>query len=249
MGKVNGKPSKAKSIVLRNNGIKTRYYTLDKNGNSTHSNADITQLAIEKLWDENIRPEDLELLSCGTTSPDQLLPSHASMVHGKLGISPIELVSFGGSCCSGVHGLKYAWMALMAGLKSNAICTGSERCAQWWLARNFEEEVHHLELLEQNPFIAFEKEFLRWMLSDGSAALFLTTKPSDSLSLKIEWIECTSFAGEYDTCMYMGAEKSTDGSLTSWSEFYPKTWLENSTFSLRQDTKVLAETKIGRAHV
>lgn len=31
LGKIDGRPSKAKGIVLRNNQIKTRYYAIDKN--------------------------------------------------------------------------------------------------------------------------------------------------------------------------------------------------------------------------
>ncbi len=84
LGMIDGNPSKAKYLVLRNNQIKTRYYALDKSGNTTHSNAQMTAEAIRKLTDKNFGIEDIELLACGTTSPDQLLPSHASMVHGEL---------------------------------------------------------------------------------------------------------------------------------------------------------------------
>jgi 3-oxoacyl-[acyl-carrier-protein] synthase-3 len=110
------------------------------------------------------------------------------------------------------------------------------------LSRNFEEESHKLEQLTENPYIAFEKEFLRWMLSDGASAVLLKNKPEGELSLKVEWVECTSFAGEQETCMYVGAEKLPNGELKSWSEFEPHEWLGNSTFSLRQDTKILSET-------
>ena len=42
LGYINGKPSKSKSIVLRNNGIKNRYYALSKGGKPTHTNAQMT---------------------------------------------------------------------------------------------------------------------------------------------------------------------------------------------------------------
>ena len=35
LGKINDISSKAKRIVLRNNGIQTRYYAIDEKGNST----------------------------------------------------------------------------------------------------------------------------------------------------------------------------------------------------------------------
>ena len=49
LGYIDGKPSKSKKIVLRNNGIINRYYALDKNGKSTHTNALMTALAVREL--------------------------------------------------------------------------------------------------------------------------------------------------------------------------------------------------------
>ncbi len=87
LGYINEKPSKAKALILRNNKITTRYYALDQEGKPTHTNAQITAKAVEGLFDENFGKEDIELLSCGTTSADQIQPSHASMVHGELNLN------------------------------------------------------------------------------------------------------------------------------------------------------------------
>ena len=43
IGKIGGNPSRVRSIVLRQNGIKTRYYGLDKNQSLTHSNAELAK--------------------------------------------------------------------------------------------------------------------------------------------------------------------------------------------------------------
>jgi len=72
LGYINGKSSKSKKIVLRNNAITNRYYALDKNGKSTHTNAQMTALAVRALFNND--PEklkEIELLACGTSSPDQ----------------------------------------------------------------------------------------------------------------------------------------------------------------------------------
>ena len=54
--------------------------------------------------------------------------------------------------------------------------------------------------------LAFQKEVLRWMLSDGAYALLLQGSPGESgVSLRIEWIDITSFANTTETCMYAGA--------------------------------------------
>ena len=98
LGLINDETSKARRIVLRNNGIKNRFYAIDENGNPTHSNADLTFLAIKGLFDDHFTSKNIELLSCGTSTPDLLLPSHAAMVHGLLQNQSIELNSSSGVC-------------------------------------------------------------------------------------------------------------------------------------------------------
>src|ERR1700744_4645364 len=85
LGFINGKPSKSKNIVLRNNGIKTRYYALTKGGKPTHTNAQMTAEAVKALFkDYPYKIKEIDLLSCGTSSPDQMMPSHGVMTHGWL---------------------------------------------------------------------------------------------------------------------------------------------------------------------
>ena len=100
IGLIGGKPSRVRSIVLRQNGIKTRYYGLDKEHKITHSNAELAKEAVCGLFENGNIPDDLTLLACGTSTPDQLLPSHASMVHGELANYPMEIFSSAGVCLS-----------------------------------------------------------------------------------------------------------------------------------------------------
>jgi 3-oxoacyl-[acyl-carrier-protein] synthase-3 len=240
LGMVDGRKSRAKAIVLRNNRITKRFYSRDKSGNSTHTNAELTAEAIKGICNDQFHIDDIELLTCGTTSPDQLLPAHGVMVHGLLKSRPIEAISFSGSCCSGMNALKYAYMSVLTGNTNNAVSTGSEKLSTWMSAQNFEQESYKLKEIEENPIIAFEKEFLRWMLSDGAAAVLLSNKPNPGgLSLKIEWIEICSFANELETCMYMAADKDENGILRGWSEYSPTEWLEKSIFAMKQDTRLL----------
>lgn len=247
---VNGKPSKAKAIVLRNNGIKTRYYAL-RDGKSTHSNAQLAANAIQGLFDDKTSIENIDILAVGTSSPEQIIPSHGSMVHGALNINKkVELISAMGTCCSSMQALKYAYMALAAGFADTAVGCGSEKMSTWMHASRFEAEAENLTKLEENPFIAFEKDFLRWMLSDGAAAALLQTKPNDSgLSLKIEWLETTSFANELETCMYAGAIKNEDASLTGWNDIGVDDWSKKSVFSVAQDTRLLSEHVVPKGGV
>ncbi|MFB6455055.1 beta-ketoacyl-ACP synthase III [Chitinophaga sp. Hz27] len=242
LGMVDGKPSRMRLKILGNNKIKTRYYSLDQEGKSTHSNAEMTAEAVRALFDEKNPISDLQLLACGTTSPDQLLPNHAAMVHGLLKCQPVELIAATGACAAGMQAFKYAWMSIRCGNTSNAVSTGSEKFSAWMLAEKFQPEADKQKLLEQNGFIAFEKDFLRWMLSDGASAAYFSDKPNeDGISLRVDWVEIASYAHELETCMYAGSVKNEDGSTKGWIDMTPDEWAEHSVFSFKQDTRLLGK--------
>ena len=171
---------------------------------------------------------EIDLLSCGTSSPDQLMPSHSVMVHGWLPeTNNIEVVSPAGVCCAGMHAFKYAYMSLKLGESTKAIASGSERFSRSLRADAFELEVQKLGKLEKNPYLAFEKDFLRWMLSDGASTFLMDTKKNETgISLRVEWIEAYSFANEVEPCMYMGADKLEDGSLKGYADYSPQEMIE-----------------------
>nr|WP_294931433.1 beta-ketoacyl-ACP synthase III [uncultured Flavobacterium sp.] len=241
LGLINDNASKARRIILRNNKITSRYYAVDKNGKSTHSNAELTRNAIVQLFDGKFTDQDVEVLSCGTSSPDVIAPSHAAMVHGLLKNRSVELNSSMGICCSGMNALKYGFLSIKSGNSKNAICTGSEKVSTWLSAKKYNHEIINLKNLEEQPIIAFKKDFLRWMLSDGAGAFLLENKPSGDISLKIEWMESFSYAFELETCMYAGGDKLENGEIKPWSDFTPEQWLNESVFAVKQDVKLLDE--------
>ncbi|MCF6403830.1 beta-ketoacyl-ACP synthase III [Chitinophaga filiformis] len=242
LGMVDGKPSRARLRILGNNKIKTRYYSLDKEGKSTHSNAEMTAAAVNNLFDDKFPISKMQLLACGTTSPDQLLPNHAAMVHGLLKCQPVELIAATGACAAGMQAFKYAWMSIKCGNTSNAVSTGSEKFSSWMLAEKFQPETENLKQLEDNPIIAFEKDFLRWMLSDGASAALFQDKPNETgLSLRVDWVEIASYAHELETCMYAGSIKNEDGSTKGWIDMTPEEWAQHSVFSFKQDTRLLGK--------
>ena len=241
LGQINDSPSKSRRLILRNNGIQKRYYALNANQEITHNNAEITANAIKNLENQDFNMQNMEVLSCGTSTPDVLLPSHAAMVHGLLKNRSVELNSSSGVCCSGMNALKYGYLSVKSGNSNNAVCTGSERVSTWMMANKFEKEVENLEVLEQQPILAFKKDFLRWMLSDGAGAMLLENEPKGALSLEILWMENYSYAHELEACMYAGGEKIEDGNLKAWSEYSTEEWQTQSVFSLKQDVKILDE--------
>lgn len=242
LGQVGSRPSRAKNLILRSNKIKQRYYAINPaTGETTHSNTELTAEAIRKLNSTSFDINSTELLACGTTIADQILPNHALMVHGELGIPSCEVIATSGICLSGTMSLKYGYMSVLSGQSNNAVVTGSENASAMMRANTFEAEIENVaDELERQPEIAFEKDFLRWMLSDGAGAALLTSQPNaDSISLEIEWMMQKSYANELDACMYAGAEKQADGSLKGWREYGSQEWLDQSIFSVKQDVKQL----------
>jgi len=242
LGYIGGKKSKVKNIVLRSNGIKSRHYVLEKGTQKPlFTNAQLCAKAIEKLTKNDFRLEEIECLSCGTTSPDQLMPGHTLMVQGELKIDGIETISASGICLSGINALKYIYYGIKAGEISTAISCGSEASSPILSAKNFKKESDHLiEELEKNTSIAFEKDFLRWMLSDGAGAMKVQNKPNkNKLSLKIAFIDVLSYAGNMPVCMYSGLNILEDGTNVSWRAYEQDEVMEKSLLSVAQDVKLL----------
>ena len=240
LGLIGGEVSRVKKIVLGRNGIKQRYYALTEEGRITHCNAELTAEAVNGLFRHEVDRNSIEMLCCATTTPDQLIPSHASMVHGLLKIKPLELLSVSGVCLTSLQALKALFHAIKLGDKHNGICTTSELISPTFRAGNYNVGKEYAKKLGDNKYMEFEKDFLRFMLSDGANALFLENTPrQNGISLHIEWIEVKSYACNTPTCMYMGAELKPDGELKGWKEFSIDELQNKSILSICQNFKIL----------
>jgi 3-oxoacyl-[acyl-carrier-protein] synthase-3 len=245
LGMVGGQPSRARRMILRSNGIQRRHYAIDRaTGEPAMTNTQLAVAAVRNLGSfDEIGPVDC--LATGTSRPDQLMPGHGVMVHGELGWPRLEVLSFSGICVAGAAAFKHAWLAVRAGDARRAVAVASEVASTGLRACNFEAEAEYkLQQLAERSELAFEKDFLRWMLSDGAGAVLLEAAPRGPLSLKVEWVELSSAAHELPACMYSGAEKNPDGSLTGWQRFSTREWGERSVFSVKQDVKLLNENVI-----
>jgi 3-oxoacyl-[acyl-carrier-protein] synthase-3 len=246
LGMVGGKPSRSRKIVLRNNGIQTRHYAIDPaTGRYTHTNAKMAAEAVRALARKS--GFDLNLLEClctGTSSPDLMQPSHGHMVHGELATPPCEVQTSAAVCTSSMSALRYAMLNVRSGEHSNAISVGSEFSSRYMRGRNFGPEIEGLVAeLERRPELAFEKDFLRWMLSDGAGAALVRSRPNhDRLSLRIDWIDMVSLAGDMPVCMYCGGNKRPDGSMQYWHEVEdPLDIVRQGFYAFKQDARILNE--------
>ncbi|MEZ5209795.1 StlD/DarB family beta-ketosynthase [Gordonia sp. (in: high G+C Gram-positive bacteria)] len=213
-------PSPLRDRILESNRITSRYYAIDpETGECTHSNAELTANAIADLSNDGARLDELQSLVCGTATPDQLMPGHALMAQGELGITGISAISTAGICLSGVAALELAWMQVATGRYDNAVATGSDIYSHMLRAPSMMPEARTREIdPELGLAIGFERDFLRWMLSDGAGALWLADRPrEDGLSLRIDWLEIASYAGEMPVCMHRGLKVEGDA-MTGWEQ-------------------------------
>lgn len=201
LGKIDGQASRAKARVLRQNQIRTRHYAMDQNQNTTISNSGMAANSIRQAIERSsLDLKDIELLVTASTQGDLLLPGFASMVHGELGTPPCEIASLHGVCASSVAAFRHAVMAVRTEETQNAVCCASELASRFFKASRFEDQGYG-----RDRRLPFESEFLRWMLSDGAGALVMQNRPNEKgLSLKVDWVELRSYAGQYPPCMYVG---------------------------------------------
>ncbi len=101
-------------------------------------------------------------------------------------------------------------------------------------AERFDAEMKNMKALDENPYLNFEKDFLRWMLSDGAGAMLVQDKANETgNSLKIDWIDLDSFGNELKTCMYSGAMKLENGDLKGWNDMASNDVADKTLFSLK----------------
>jgi 3-oxoacyl-[acyl-carrier-protein] synthase-3 len=251
LGMVGGTPSRYRRVVLRNNGITHRHYAIDEHGRQTHLNEELAANAVQQaVARRGLGLNEIGMLAVGTTIPDLIMPGFASMVHGRLGAdpqaAPVEVLSTSGVCASGVAALQHAWTAVLAGRHERAVAGASELASAMMRSSRFERESAVQTERDDAPdgFQYFNADFLRWMLSDGAGAAVLEREPNpDALSLRVDWIELTSYAHELPVCMYLGTSDPTDVSVG-------RTWLgvedaaaahEAGMMVVRQNTSLLAD--------
>jgi 3-oxoacyl-[acyl-carrier-protein] synthase-3 len=236
LGVIGGKVSRVRKRILRQNGIQTRYYAIDRQQQTLFSNALMAANAVRNAMERaRLDLDEIDFLAAATSQGDFPIPGFASMVHGELKSPPCEIATLHGVCASGIMALKSAMLQIVNGGKRHAIVCASEFPSRLFKSSRFEaQRVVHEEGL------SFDTEFLRWMLSDGAGAAVLGDSPDSSgLSFRMEWIELLSFAGQFEPCMYVGPAKSGEAPQ-SWLD-YPSYGLaaDAGAINLRQDIRML----------
>lgn len=166
------------------------------------------------------------------------------MVHGLLhDAPPYEVLSAAGVCVAGMAAMKYAYHAVRTESEHRrAVACAAEAASAIMRKEAFQPEIDVKKLADAKPDIAFEKDFLRWMLSDGAGAVCLSNAPlSDGPSFKVHWIELVSYANEMPPCMYAGGQMQTACSAAGKRTGKPIVERLDSPMSIKQDVKLLNE--------
>jgi 3-oxoacyl-[acyl-carrier-protein] synthase-3 len=237
LGKINGKASRARGRILKQNGIETRYYAIDKQQRTLFSNAEMAARAVKCAVERGgLNLAAVDFLAAATSQSDHPLPGFASMVHAEMGSPPCEIATLHGVCASGVMALKTAALHVGNG-KRTAVACASEFASRLFKSSRFDAQER-----VRNGSLGFDVEFLRWMLSDGAGAAVLRSAPdAPGLCFEVEWIELKSCANRFGPCMYVGPEKN-GGPLASWLD-YPSyhAAADAGAINLRQDVRMLGE--------
>ena len=243
LGQIGELPSRVRKMILRSNAIKNRHYAIDPiTRETTHSGTELAVEAIKGLFAQGLKANDVSCLACGTSYPDQIMPGQGVMVHGLIpDAPPYEVLTTAGVCVAGMAAMKHAYNAIRTGEHKDAIAVASESASAIMRSEHFEAEIDQKKLEDARPEIGFEKDFLRWMLSDGAGAVHLSNKPNpQGISFKIHWIDLISYANEMPVCMYAGAELQ-QGKFVGWKNVDKQTRDAHSFMAVKQDVKLLNE--------
>ncbi|MCB1563847.1 MAG: 3-oxoacyl-ACP synthase [Alphaproteobacteria bacterium] len=216
LGCINGKPSRHRALVLRQNKIKTRHYALNKEGEPQYSSADMAAEAINQaVQNSEISKNDITYLASASTLGDVLVPGLASHVHAKLKILPIEIANFQSVCASSLMAIKTAFLQIKSGEHECAAVCGSEFASRYFRP-GFYEGTNQVN---EDGKLSLDADFLRFTLSDGAGALIMESgQNTKDLSLKVCWIDIRSFADRFETCMVGGGRKQ-DAGMKAWGDY------------------------------
>lgn len=89
--------------------------------------SDLCLKATEKaLLDANMKVADLDLILIATSTPDQVMPSTATVLQHKLGISGVPCLDVSAACSGFIYALSVADQFIRTGMYKNILVVGAE---------------------------------------------------------------------------------------------------------------------------
>lgn len=235
LGLINGRPSAIGARALRWNGVQSRHYAFDVNGQPTATNASMCADAVKAaLADASLELREVTMLAAATTQGDLLVPGHAAQVQGALGHGPLELASFQSVCGASLMAAKAAWMAVRTREHAAAVACAGEFSSRWFRPAFYEET----DLIDSKGRLKAEADMLRFTLSDGAGAVVMEPRPQPGkVALRVDQIELISLADQFEPCMMAGAPFAQPAN--SWGLAGPAAAHAAGGLALTQDFGVL----------
>lgn len=221
-----------KARILNENGIQSRHYAINTEGQTTISHAQMAAQAIRDcLLQGQVDLSEVGLLSVGSSGGDALMPGFANMIQGELAAPAMQTASLQGVCAAGVAALDYAAHAVQNGNHRHALAVTAEMPSRMFKRSRFAPRDYESD---------FDAHFLRWMLSDGAGALLLGQQAralQPGLGLQLKWIHQQSFSGDYPVCMQLGLSADRQRSFLDYDSASAAE--ADGALSLRQDIRLL----------
>ncbi|GER80475.1 MAG: ketoacyl-ACP synthase III [Anaerolineae bacterium] len=97
-----------------------------------------TSAALRALSVANLKPSDLDLIICATSTPEHLFPATACLIQDNLGATRAGAFDLLAACTGFIYGLNMAAQSIRSGAIKNALVVGTETLSRFvdWTDRN-----------------------------------------------------------------------------------------------------------------
>ena len=108
--------------IVERTGIRTRHIAEAHEAASDMA----VPASLAALQDANLRPEDLDLIICATTTPDMIFPATACLVQDRIGANRAGAFDLLAACSSFVYGVISGAQAIGSGMARHVLVVGAE---------------------------------------------------------------------------------------------------------------------------
>jgi len=109
--------------IRERTGIRERRYAAP--GQAT---GDMAKIAAQRaMQSAGVSPEDIDLIICGTVTPDSFFPSTACHLQHDLGCVKAGAFDLSAACTGFIYSLSAGWAFVRAGLQKNVLVIGAEK--------------------------------------------------------------------------------------------------------------------------
>jgi 3-oxoacyl-[acyl-carrier-protein] synthase-3 len=108
--------------ITTRTGIKQRHKAAENEYTSQFG----TRAALQALKRANIKPEDLDVIVCATTTPDQIMPSTGALIQAQIGATNAGAMDVFAACSGFLYGLTMVESMIRTGQIKYALVIGAE---------------------------------------------------------------------------------------------------------------------------